>query len=304
MVFEISGITVHPLTPLVWGVLVGMVFSLVGAAGGILSSVGLISVLGVRDVNLVKPMAQILTLVSPLVSVPAYWRQCRIVISLALLMGAGGIIGALIGSTLSFSYLGELTLFKPFFGALVLFIALLIVWKMISSRRSRLDATDRAAANFVESVSHGQQPCAVGVKTKLSSVRKFVFEFGGEKFQFNPLYPFMVGGGIAIISSAFGVGGGFLLVPYMSIVLRLPMAIIAGTSALAIFIHSVTSIANYMRLGVSLDYTLLALLLGGTILGSYLGPVISRFFKESWFKTILVLILMLIGLRYTGILAL
>ena len=46
--------------------------------------------------------------------------------------------------------------------------------------------------------------------------------------------------GIAVLSSAFGVGGGFLLVPFMSIVMRLPMVVIAGTSALAIAIHLLT----------------------------------------------------------------
>lgn len=302
MLFEISGITTNPLTPVVWGILVGLVFSLVGAAGGILSSVGLISIFGIKDVNLVKPMAQALTLVSPLVSVPAYWKQCRVVFALAFILGAGGIIGATVGSSLSFSYLNELTLFTPLFGVLVLFIAVQIIWKLLYSRRAAKNTTERAAAHFIDAIAQGHPPCDDGVKVRLYSLTKFQFEFGGERFQFNPLYPFFVGMGIAIISSAFGVGGGFLLVPFMSILLRLPMAIIAGTSALAILIHSTISIANYMRLGVSLDYMLLMLLLGGTIVGSYLGPLISRYFKEAWLKIVLVAILILIGFRYTGIL--
>lgn len=63
--------------PFAWGGLVGLVFSLVGAAGGILASFGLISVLGLTDANQVKPMAQVLTLATPLVAVPSYFRQCR-----------------------------------------------------------------------------------------------------------------------------------------------------------------------------------------------------------------------------------
>ncbi len=304
MVFEISGISTNPLAPVAWGVLVGLVFSLVGAAGGILSSVGLISVFGVKDVNLVKPMAQTLTLVSPLVSVPAYWKQCRVVFTLAYLLGAGGVVGALIGSSLSFSYLNELTLFKPLFGILVLLIAAQLGWRLLLRTRSaQQDSTERAATNFVSFISRGHPPCEHGVKPVVFSLRRVEFEFGDERFRYNPLLPFFVGAGIAIISSAFGVGGGFLLVPFMSMLMRLPMAVIAGTSALAILIHSVTSIANYMRLGVSLDYMLLLLLLGGTVLGSWLGPLISRSFKESWFRTLLALILVLIGLRYTGILS-
>jgi uncharacterized membrane protein YfcA len=90
MSFEIAGIVLPVWLPLLWGVLVGLVFSMVGAAGGILASVGLISVMGIQDPNLVKPMAQVLTLTTPLIAVPGYYRQGRVVFSLALILGAGG----------------------------------------------------------------------------------------------------------------------------------------------------------------------------------------------------------------------
>jgi uncharacterized membrane protein YfcA len=122
--------------------------------------------------------------------------------------------------------------------------------------------------------------------------------FGNERFDYNPWAPILVGVVIAVISSALGVGGGFLLVPFMSMVLGLPMTIVAGTAALAIFISSVTSIGNYVRLGVELDIPLLALMLIGTVAGSFLGPILSKYFREAWFKALLVTILALIGFRY------
>ncbi len=61
------------------------------------------------------------------------------------------------------------------------------------------------------------------MKCLRASFRRFVFSFGDERFSFNPLLPFFTGMGIAVLSSALGVGGGFLLVPFMSIVMRLPM---------------------------------------------------------------------------------
>ena len=54
-----------PLLPLLWGVLAGLVFSMVGAAGGNLLPFGLVSVPGVLDANPVKPMTQMLTLATP-----------------------------------------------------------------------------------------------------------------------------------------------------------------------------------------------------------------------------------------------
>ena len=54
---------------------------------------------------------------------------------------------------------------------------------------------------------------------------RITIEFGEEQFSFNPLLPFLSGVAIAVLSSALGVGGGFLLVPFMSIVMGLPMFI-------------------------------------------------------------------------------
>ena len=53
MHFEIADIVVSVWVLLAWGGLVGFVFSTVGAAGGILASVGLISVFGLQNPNLV-----------------------------------------------------------------------------------------------------------------------------------------------------------------------------------------------------------------------------------------------------------
>lgn len=298
MDFQVSGISAAPWVPLAWGFIVGLVFSIVGAAGGILASVGLISVLGVSNANLVKPMAQTLTLVAPLIAVPSYFMQGRLVPALALLLGAGGIAGALIGSTLSVEYLGELSTFKPVFGLFVLLIALQLSWRLIRPRPADSTRAGRAASVFEHEVEQGGAARALGVRQLGFSATRCELTFGNERFAYNPWLPVLAGAGIAVVSSALGVGGGFLLVPFMSMVLGLPMAIVAGTAALAIFVSSVTSIGNYLRLGVELDVPLLVLMLVGTVLGSFIGPRVSRYFREAWFKTLLAIVLSLIGVRY------
>ena len=159
----------------------------------------------------------------------------------------------------------------------------------------------RAATAFEELVRNGGSPRSIGVLQRRYSLRQVHFEFGGEQFTFSPWSPFLTGIGIAVVSSALGVGGGFLLVPYMTILLRLPMFIVAGTAALAIAVSSVTSIANYMRLGIELDLPLLSLLLVGTVVGAWIGPLLSRHLYERWLQGILCLVLLLIGLRYLGL---
>lgn len=301
MNFEIADIFISPWIPFFWGILVGFVFSTVGAAGGILASVGLISVMNVQNPNLIKPMAQMLTLVTPLIAVPLYYKQCRLVVSLALILGAGGIIGALIGSTLSVSHLSDMSTFKSVFAILVLLVAGQIAWKMLRRKQTGSAQSDRAAVNFEQLIHHGGDPCSIGVRHKHCSLLKIHVTFGNEDFLFNPWLPLFVGMGIAVFSSALGVGGGFLLVPFMSIVMRLPMFIVVATSALAIAVHSITSIANYVRLGVDLDLPLLALLLTGTIIGAFIGPYLSKFLHEKGLLGILCVVLIIIGVRYLGI---
>jgi uncharacterized membrane protein YfcA len=114
-----------------WGTLVGLVFSLVGAAGGILASFGLITLMGV---NSIKPMAQILSLATALVFIPSYIRRRAAVMPLALTLSAGGVMGAVVGSTLSNQYLSDMSTFKPLFGALTLIIGAQIIWEIYKQR--------------------------------------------------------------------------------------------------------------------------------------------------------------------------
>lgn len=304
MYFEVADITASLTLIIGWGLVVGLVFSTVGAAGGILASVGLISVFGIQNPNLVKPMAQALRLITPLIAVPLYMRQCRVVYVLAALLGVGGILGAFIGSSLSSVWLADMSLFKPVFALLVLFIAGQIAWQLLrsSSAVDEVSNTLRAAENFVQHIRRGGEACDIGVTHQHVTANKVVIEFGRETFSFHPLLPLLTGMGIAVLSSALGIGGGFLLVPFMSMIMRLPMVVIAGTSALAITLHSITSIANYVRLGVELDYALLGFLNIGVVIGSFIGPVISRRIPEKGLRAVLSVVLLLIGLRYIGLL--
>jgi hypothetical protein len=298
--FKTAGIVLPVWLPLLWGVLVGLVFSTVGAAGGILASVGLISVLGIQDANLVKPMAQALTLATPLIAVPGYYRQGRVVLSLALILGAGGILGALVGSTLSHTYLTEIDLFRSVFGVLVLGIALQVLSRVLIHKRKPGTRSERAAAAFEGLVHDHGSPRTIGVSHRHRSWRRIHFVFAGVEFEYAPWAPFLAGAGIAVVSSALGVGGGFLLVPFMVLLLGLPMFLVAGTAALAIAVSSITSIGNYVRLGVELDLPLLLILLAGTVAGAWIGPRLSGHLRERWLEAILGLVLLLIGIRYLG----
>ena len=266
-----------------WGAFVGMVFSSIGAAGGILASFGLITFFSVADPNSVKPMAQILTLVAALVFIPAYFKRKSWVLPLGFVMSAGGIIGAIAGSSFSSLYLSDMSQFKPLFGVLALFITIQIAWKLYSTKKNGKSANKISAE---------------GVKELAIDFKRITFVYDNKAYTFSVYLPFFAGFLIAFISAIFGVGGGFLLVPFMASVLGMPMFIIPATAALAIFISSTVSVINYVRLGAEIDYNIMIPLAMGAAIGALVGPKINQMLKESYLQATLAVIVGIISIKY------
>lgn len=274
-------------TLLAYGVFVGIVFSAIGAAGGILTSFGLITFFGILDPNSVKPMTQLVVLVTALVFVPGYIRRASLVLPLGLLLGAGGVIGAYIGSTLSSRYLADMTMFRPIFGILTLVVAMQIIWKLVKGRQARNQLTPMDAAD------------CEGIKNVSVSISVLRFSYCGKPFHIPLWSPLFAGVVIALIASIFGVGGGFLLVPYMASILAMPMYIIPATAAIAIFMSLAVSITNFLTLGAPLHVDVLIPLIIGAVMGALIGPVVNKRMKNQWLQVVLAVIVVAIGLKYT-----
>jgi len=275
-------------TILGWSAFVGVIFSAIGAAGGILTSFGLITLFGIADPNTVKPMTQLIVLATTLAFVPRYLRWSAMVLPLSLLLGAGGLVGAYVGSTVSSLYLSDMQTFRPLFGILTLGIAAQIVWK--------LTADLRAGAPKGEAT-----PGPDGKGVALTGVIQMNLTFIYQSRQYRvPLWsPPVAGLIIAFTASVFGVGGGFLLVPYMATVLGMPMHIIPATAAVAIFMSLSVSISNFLVLGAPLDYDMITPLMVGAVVGARIGPHINKVLKNHWLQAATAVIVFGIGLKYT-----
>jgi uncharacterized membrane protein YfcA len=273
-----------------WALFTGFIFSTIGAAGGIFASFGFITILHVKDANSIKVMSQILTIVTPLIAVPLFIRQKRVSLILGAIIASGGIVGALLGSWFSKHYLYELKSFKYFFGYLTLFIAILLIYKVIlKKRKQKLNPT---AQNLKLEDN--------AIKTLEVNFRNVKIRYFNQEYNFNPIFAFAAGMVVAIISSIFGVGGGFLLVPFMTGILNLPMMIVAGTSVFSILISSSTSVTNYISMGVHVLPFLLLISIAGIIVGSFLGPIMSKskYIKEEYLNYTLIVVLIFIGIFY------
>ncbi len=285
---------VYYLIAFLWAVFTGFIFSSIGAAGGILASFGFITVLHIHVANSVKIMSQILVIIAPLIALPVYFRQKRvqsfkkILFYLAFIMALGAIMGATFGSWFSKTYLYELKSFKYLFGYLTFIVAALMIYKVVKQRIKKSKQSSIAdTANSDIAVSVGK-----------FSFKKVKFAFMSKEYSFSPSISFIAGFLIATVASIFGVGGGFLIVPFLTDVNGLPVFLAAGTSILIVLISSTVSVSNYIRMGVHIVIPVLLVEIVGIIVGSALGPKISQYINEKWLKYTLITILFFIGLFY------
>lgn len=270
-----------------WGALVGVVFSTIGAAGGILTSFGLITLFGMFDPNSVKPMTQLVVLAAALIFVPGYLRRGAIVPSLGFILGVGGVVGAWFGSTVSTLYLSDMATFRPLFGVLTLAIAVQIAWRLYRHRKTNPSGGAMPA-----------YPYTGAVTDKVLRVDCMCFYYGDEHYKVPILSPLLAGVVIAFTASIFGVGGGFLLVPYMASILGMPMYIIPATTAIAIFMSLVVSVGNFIKMGAVIDWSLLLPLIIGAVAGALVGPMINKRVPNVWLQGAMGLIVAMIGMKY------
>lgn len=86
------------------------------------------------------------------------------------------------------------------------------------------------------------------------------------------------GVGVGFLTGFFGVGGGFVIVPALVLLLGLPMPVAVGTSLLVIALTSASALAAHLVHG-SIGWTVAAVFtaaaIGGTLAGSRLGARLS-----------------------------
>jgi uncharacterized protein len=89
----------------------------------------------------------------------------------------------------------------------------------------------------------------------------------------------LIGLGIGLLTGFFGVGGGFLIVPALVLVLGLPMHLAVGTSLVAISLNALWGLLGNLGLG-SLDWTLTILFAAGGFVGVLTGGKLSGHVPE------------------------
>ncbi|MET8230637.1 sulfite exporter TauE/SafE family protein [Micromonospora sp. NPDC005298] len=84
-----------------------------------------------------------------------------------------------------------------------------------------------------------------------------------------------VGAMVGVVAGLVGAGGGFLVVPALTLLGGLPMAVAVGTSLAVIAMQSLAGFAGHLA-AVAVDWTLTAALTGAAVAGSLVGSRLSR----------------------------
>jgi hypothetical protein len=96
------------------------------------------------------------------------------------------------------------------------------------------------------------------------------------------MIPILLGVLIGILSSGSGLGGGFLVVPFL-LHLGKEARVAVGTSFLFVLMVAVSSLLGHWRVG-NIDWKTGAFLALGGVLGAQAGPFILEHVSEQSFK--------------------
>ncbi len=96
-------------------------------------------------------------------------------------------------------------------------------------------------------------------------------------------------------AAIMGIGGAFILVPAMIYIIGMPTKLVPGTSLfVTIFVSAIVTVLHAFYYG-SIDLMLVMVLILGSILGVQVGQKFGERFDSSQFKTILAILLLLVG---------
>lgn len=122
------------------------------------------------------------------------------------------------------------------------------------------------------------------------------------RFQRSKLYisaipPALLGVLIGVLSVVMGVGGGFILVPAMIYLLRMPTAVVVGTSLFQIIFVAAFSTLLHALTNQSVDAVLALLLIAGGVIGAQFGVRYGGRLRSDWMRLCLAALILMICLR-------
>ncbi len=108
----------------------------------------------------------------------------------------------------------------------------------------------------------------------------------------SPVMPVVLGVFVGILAAVMGVGGGFIMVPVMVYLLRMPMHVVVGTSLFQILFTCVNVTILQSTVNHTVDVVLALILLVGSVIGAQIGARAGRRLNADQLKILLAVIVL------------
>jgi uncharacterized protein len=102
---------------------------------------------------------------------------------------------------------------------------------------------------------------------------------------------------VGLLSGVMGVGGGFIMVPILIYLLRVPTGIAIGTSLFqVIFVSAITTLFQAVW-NHTVDIALALMLMAGGVIGAQIGAVSGQRLRAEQLRLLLAILVLAVGLR-------
>jgi uncharacterized protein len=281
----IADIPVNVFLVLAMGLAVGFLSGMFGVGGGFLMTPLLIFI-GVQPAVAVASVTTHVA-ASSFSGAIAYWRRNTIDVTLALTLLAGGIVGSAGGVAL-FTWLRTLDQLDLAIGlSYVTFLGVVGVLMVAESARAINRSRRGKPAELRRPGSH---IWFHGLPLKL--------RFKRSKVYVSAIPVLAIGFIIGFIGAVMGIGGGFLLVPMLIYLLRVPTATVIGTSMVVIFVTMTATTVLHAATNHLVDAVLALILMVGGVIGAQFGAHAGQRIRGEWLRLLLGLLVLSVGLRF------
>ena len=281
----IADIPVNIFLILAMGAAVGFVSGMFGIGGGFLMTPLLIFI-GISPGVAVASVSSHIA-ASSFSGALSYWRRRAIDPALAGVLLGGGIVGTFFGVWL-FTLLrkvGQLDLMIALsYVVLLSSVGGLMFWEgaraLLRARRGDILPTRRARA----------QGWILGLPMKV--------RFKRSKIYLSVIPIAGVGLTIGFLGAIMGIGGGFLLVPIMIYVLRIPTATVIGTSMVLTLVTMMVATVLHATTNHLVDAVLALVLMAGGVVGAQFGARAGQKIRSEHLRLLLGLLILSVGIRF------
>lgn len=259
------------LTALAVGALIGLVVGALGAGGGILSVPALIYLLGVAP-HEATSASLVIVLFTALAALGGRIGKNTICYQIALVFAALATVGTWLGSLANRAVSADLLMYA--FALLLICVGLVMLRRAYPGLFRGAASAGSGAVSSDDGVAAADNAGGTGSTPALRAVSATgeVTSIGAA-----PLWRVAL---VATITGAltgfFGVGGGFAIVPALTLVLHLPIKRAASTSLLIMAITAVVALVARAQTSLNVDLGVIGAFTVASMLGGVAGAPLTR----------------------------